>query len=599
MATATAIDQSKLQKIINNSGIDISVCMPLTTAETENSNAIISYNKDWVLLKTSNGGTVIKAGTSDTVTLDRTQIDSTTKKPVYVMNYDLIISNPTWLSPIANIGVIQDYDDSTDPETDFFDDVTVSADYVTVMQQTSNFCQTIAAYPDSQLAKDYVNAMNSTNTNVDNSDGSSDGVNNAMQGIAAFFAGTKSYQKVTMASIVVFEAYCNRFPFIWAGNADKVTYYLYTSDGTKTTFQGALTMSKSGVIDISKQNGGYTCTFTPAVNPSDLTKTDVNTASAKTLTFSDGLFVDDTTTDVPSIAVKGSFQLKRTFTKDPNDTKIIVVISGTVNGVNVLGFDQSQCTNPDDTTQDWLTSLFHPKTAAEIFTSVMTILGALMMLHFVVTTLWGISKWVKGKVAAKEPITKEDLAAKKNSLESDFKARQSENLKKASANKETLPDSAEDGLSKAVDSKGTVSDCVSAGQMESNLTNMKNNLKNLEEYVVEDYTGTMQGKINDAAVSIRDAYTKVSTAEFADLKATVAELRPQMQTLSQQVSDLNTTMQKMVAQQEQANMEENVKNMETVQDNIDNDNETANEEDTDTTDADPKADPVEIPTVDV
>lgn len=315
-------DQSKHQKIINNSGVDISVCLSLNPGETENSGAILSYNKDFVLLKTPLGNTVIKAGTSDMVMLDVTRINRSTNQPEYNLGYDLLITSPTWLSPIATIGVIQKEDDTGNG---FYDAVTITPDDITAMKQAIAFCQTIAAYPDSALARDYAAVLNSNaNTNIDNA-------------VASFFAATVSYQKVTMEGIVAFEDYCNRFPFIWAGFAPSTTYYLYGSGGT--TFQGSFSLSTSGDVDISKQNGGYTCTFALAVNPADPTKTDVDASKSKSLYFTDGVFVDDPTSDLPAIALKGTFQAKRTFTKNPNDTMIITVISGPVHGQMAIGFN--------------------------------------------------------------------------------------------------------------------------------------------------------------------------------------------------------------------------------------------------------------------
>ena len=447
---ATPTQPNKLCKVTNNSGTDIVVGTPITSDETENTTPIVSVNKDFEILYTSSGDTVIKDSGTDSVTLDRTHLDATTKQPVYTKGYDLLISSSTWLTPIANIGV------ALNPITKVFKPQTVTADSKTAMQQTADFYQTIAAYPTSKLAKDYIAAMNGTSDDADSkADGSADSATNVSNsiegGVSGFFASTKSYQKVTMANIVAIEAYYNMFPFVWANFADSTTYYLYSSDGNATSFQGALSLRKSGNIDITKPNGGYTCSFAPAVNPTDTSKTDVNTGAAKSLTYSNGLFTDDVNADIPQIALKGAFSLKRTFTKDPNDTKVIVIISGTVNGATCLGFDQTQATKADDTTQDWLNSLFHPTTAAGIFNSVMQILGALMMLHFVVSTLWGIGKWIREKVGGGDTTVKADeLKAQKESFSSDTKAKIDSIYEKLNADKNAkTPETSEDALNTA------------------------------------------------------------------------------------------------------------------------------------------------------
>jgi hypothetical protein len=599
--TATTADPSKLQKIINNSGGDIVVSLPISSADSHSANSVVSSNGDWELLPVTKGGNTIKSADNDTVLLDRTYNDPDTGETAYSMGYDLLIGTPTWLVPIANIGVIQDYDDD-DPSKTFFDDVTVTADQKTALTQTVAFLQTIAAYPDSDLANKYLAAMDNTNKDVDSvadgSSGSADAVQGKIDGgAAAFFASTKSYQKVTFADIVYVQAYYNDFPFVWAQYNDSATYYLYSSDSTTTVFEGALSLKKPATIDISQPNGGYTCSFLPAVTPGDTTKFDVDQTKAKTLTYSNGLFVDDATADLPTVALHGSFQLKRTFTKDPNDTKIIVVICGTVNGATAVGFDQAQVTKADDTTEDWLDSLFHPKTAAGIFNSVMTILGALMMLHFVGSLLYGIYKWANRQGAAKKPVDKTSLDAEREKAGTDYKSRASDRVKKMSNNKESISDTPEDALNTAVNEKGTLSDCVSAGQAEDGLVKMKNNLRALEEYVVDDYTGTMQGNINSAAGEVKANLTDLTSADIADLKSTLAELRPKMQALSEQMTKLNTDMQTIVEKQQKSFNDENIKDMEAVQEDIENEDKTYEDEANDPNADDPEADPVEFPDV--
>jgi hypothetical protein len=60
---------------------------------------------------------------------------------------------------------------------------------------------------------------------------------------------------------------------------------------------------------------GYTCSFAPAVNPSDTGKADVDTSKAVSLTYDNHVFVDDINASTPKIALKGNFQLKRVFTE--------------------------------------------------------------------------------------------------------------------------------------------------------------------------------------------------------------------------------------------------------------------------------------------
>ena len=116
--TLTDADLFKMQKITKNCRANI-VRLPLTSAETEKSNPIVPYSKDFVLLHVSSGGTVIKNSSSDKVTLNRTYVDTDTKKETGLQGYDLLVVGTTWLVPITDIGVFQDYD--TDTNLSFLD----------------------------------------------------------------------------------------------------------------------------------------------------------------------------------------------------------------------------------------------------------------------------------------------------------------------------------------------------------------------------------------------------------------------------------------------------------------------------------------------
>jgi hypothetical protein len=165
-------------------------------------------------------------------------------------------------------------------------------------------------------------------------------------------------------------------------------------------------------LNIAAANAGYTCTFTPASNGSDLTTVNVNTSAAKTLTLSGGLFVDDVNSDLPQVAVKGTFQIKSMFTKDQSDTQIITVLTGTISGATVIGFDQPQTT----AASDFWDTLFHPKDAAGIWNSVMQIGGAFMMLVFFGQLLYGAYKGLRSLGAAKKPATSEDVSSEYSKL---------------------------------------------------------------------------------------------------------------------------------------------------------------------------------------
>ena len=99
-------DQSKLCSITNNSGKDVVVALMISDDETTSPNAVVSANQQFEILKTSAGNTVIENGSSDTVTLDH-NFNAGGGETGYVQDYELIISDSTWLYPVADLPVAQ------------------------------------------------------------------------------------------------------------------------------------------------------------------------------------------------------------------------------------------------------------------------------------------------------------------------------------------------------------------------------------------------------------------------------------------------------------------------------------------------------------
>jgi hypothetical protein len=147
------------------------------------------------------------------------------------------------------------------------------------------------------LATDYQAAMSGTITSASSqANGSANSTANTSdtitQNVNAFFQGTKQFQNVTLASVVAIESYYDKFPFIWA-QYKSTTYYLYSSDSQTTSFVGQLALIQPATLDLTLPNGGYTCTFTPAKDPSNLNSVDVNPSQAMTLTSSRGVVVKE------------------------------------------------------------------------------------------------------------------------------------------------------------------------------------------------------------------------------------------------------------------------------------------------------------------
>jgi hypothetical protein len=581
-------------------GYDIVIGSPIDTSwETDNANgAVLSSAKNFEILPLADGkSTVITAGSSGSIVLDRADtIDGVTDD---AMGYQLIVSSCTWLVPLVNLSIQQELFPPP-----LWDAITVTADDFEGMTQTQDFYQTVAAFPNSKLAQDYAAAMTQTSSNVDSKADGSDGSTQAMKdtiasGEAAFFQNTQNYKQVTADQICLLEFYYDNFPFVWA-NYDSATYYLYSNsdDGTATTFAGTLTLTKPATIDITLPNAGYTCSFNPAVNPSDLTKTDVDPSQAKSLTYADGLFTEDNSAnpDMPAIALKGMFGLKRTFTKVSKDNTVIVVIGGTVNQLKTMGFDQSQAKAPDDSTQDWLNSLFHPQTAAGIFNSVMTILGALMMLHFVATTLFGIGKWIRQQLTGKPPktsTTSDEFKQLKQQV-ADQQSQINELKNEKLGNKNPLPEDSVDAQAKATSATTDLSNNVSKAKMIDSAETMDNSLKNIEKYK-DSMTADDAKALQNSATDLKNAVDPVMEATPDTLGSALDTARPQMTAVSQNVSDLQTSVSEKVSTDAKADIKTFQDDMTTMNDALEEEANTAKDEANDPENADPDTETVDFP----
>ncbi len=323
-----ATDQSKQCVITNNSGKDIVIALSINADEGSSSNAITAANGQLEILKTSSGSTVIKNGSSDTITLDRSY-NLRSGETGYVLNYDLQICDSNWMNPITHLLVTQ----QTINGLPGFEPQTVAATNG-IMNSAESFYQTIVASPNSQLAKSYMAALQTAYNSIPVS----------FDAINQFFKNTQDYQQVTNADLTAVVNYYNNFPYIWARNKDSMIYYLYesgTNSNNMASFAGILLLQKSVIIEASKTNGGYTCLFMPAITP-QTNSTNIDPSKAVTLTYQYGIFVDDPNSDVPNIGLKGTFLVKSYLTKNPIDTGIITIVNGAMNGRLCEGFDTPQ-----------------------------------------------------------------------------------------------------------------------------------------------------------------------------------------------------------------------------------------------------------------
>lgn len=411
------IDTSKQCVITNNSGKDIVVALAIETDETTSPDAIEAFSGQLEILITSDSSTVIKNSNTGTVTLNRSYV---TNGNGYVHDYNLVLSDKDWIYPLAALPVTR----QTINGTPGYAPKTLSADEETAISQAAAFYQTITVYPDTQLANDYFTALKQAIPagldQADGSPGSANAIADAMTNVlTSFFEKTTAYNKVTLADLVAVNNYYNNFPSVWAQYKNSLTYYLYGSDGTTATFAGTLSLQKSGPIDITKASGGYTCTFTPAVNPTDTATTGVDTASAVTLTYADGIFTNDTNAAAPEIALKGSFMLQKIFTGATDDKSVLTVMTGKANGVPCIGFDAPQTDGTSvpkvapvalsGSIEKYWDTLMHPKKQHEWIVTILTFVGAVLLVPLTINAIYQVYRVIRSKAQTNEPLTRQFL----------------------------------------------------------------------------------------------------------------------------------------------------------------------------------------------
>lgn len=558
-------DPTKELALTNQAGVDVVVLVP-TLTNTPDANGIQVWNQNLELLKSITGSLVVANGATGTFVLEQYFKDPKTGQQVYSTVYDLLVSTANWYVPVANVGVIQNFLD--DPPS--YPAQTVSQTDAAALARAGVFYQTISAYPTSALAKSFQQAMSNANDSAssaaDGSPGSSANVANTVsQQANAFFQGTKSFQNVTLAGLVAIENYYNAFPFVWAGFGSD-TYWLYSSDGKTTSFVGTIALSPPKTLDLTQANGGYTCVFTPASNPTDTTSVEVNTLLARPLSYADGLFVDSLTSDVPNVAVKGTFQIKRLFTQTPTDTQIIPVLTGTIDGAVCIGFDQPQKSNDKSGSAFW-SSLFHPKNSAEIFKSIMTIGGAVMMLFFFGQIAYGIYKWARGLAAGKQPTTEELLKAQEESLGKLFQEKIDSAVAKLTNRAEQAPDSPDQAQQDLLDAQSSVADNQNAGRLTDALESQADSVQELAQFE-PDMNQSQLVQLEEAGASIQQSHEALESAPQDQLGDVVAAQSQAVDTIGTNLTDLTTQLGQTITEQTQQRLSENATDVVEAQQDI-------------------------------
>ncbi len=356
-------------KVVNNSSKAVVVLDAYQSATTVPAHSTATgYQQELKALPLSTGGTVLAAGASATVTLNDTYVSNGQTKPSYI--YQLLVSEPAGLFPVANVGEVIDFTTETYP------DVAVTDAEAANMTLGLAFVQNIMAYPGSQLATGFVSAMNSAQGQSSST--------SMTQTVDAYFDSTKSYQGLDFASYLAISTHLKQFAWIWGLNASGApgrTYYLYAqsdaSGGGSSSSQGqgsvtiTLPASAASPADPTDSNSGYVVTLSSG-------------STSTPLYFESGQFVDNTKVDIPGVCLQGSYALKSTFTQKSTDNVLWPVLVGTVNGVKVIGVSQE----PADAFSTWLKSLL-PKSFDDLFNDFMKIMGLAMAIDFLKQKLSG------------------------------------------------------------------------------------------------------------------------------------------------------------------------------------------------------------------
>jgi len=531
--------KNKNCKLINNSGKNIKVLLPSAAfIKDKGSGTTEIFTQNYKLLKIGNND-IVASGSTGNLILDQQYTDDKGKIQDALI-YDLIISKEDTFFPVANKSEMKPI---LAPDSDPFPDAIITTDDTEAMEQAAKFHQAISAYPTSKLAEDYRQALDdSKKSGLEQADGSADSSNNIADAMAKtvddFFKGTKAYEKVNLASLVAVQSYYRNFPFIWSNQGKAEKYYLYGNNGGKVNFIGIVSIS--GTIDLRKSNGGYECSFIPALNPSDLTKTDVDSNKKKALIYLDGLFVDDANVDIPSIAVSGSFQLKTKFTQVASDNQIVAVIAGTINGASCVGFNE-----PQDK---------YPPTNSNWFDEFNKWLGLIMMYIF-----------ARCKSRSKKGTSKDELENKNKELEAKNKDIDGKNFKKQTGNKENIP---EDPQSELNANKEVIDQFIDANKIAENLERQAKDLETIAEFI-PDMNQEQIKSLEKIAQNLKDSAQKIRDASNKDIKDIVAEAKNNMKEGIENLSTLEESISNKISSEAKENLKESVDTQKEIKENMD------------------------------
>jgi hypothetical protein len=236
-------DIDKSCTITNNAGKSVVVLDAYTSATNVANNAPQKgYQQTLKLLPLAEGGQVLANGATGTVTLNDTRTENGETEPNYL--YQLLISEPQSLFPVLDVGVALQFESS--PMS--YPPVTVAAAAAKNMTLAFTFCQNLMAYPGSNLAKGFMQAMTAAQQQSKVSD--------MMQTIADYFNNTTGFKGLDFLSYLAVSTYMQSFAWTWglaASGQPGRTYWLYaSSDAGQQQSGGSQTSPNHSSIRLSR-----------------------------------------------------------------------------------------------------------------------------------------------------------------------------------------------------------------------------------------------------------------------------------------------------------------------------------------------------------
>ena len=438
------------------------------------------YEQALTLRKAATGAS-IAAGVQGTVELKESFKDEDGNTQ-YADSFNIIIARADNLYPVKVIAL------KTDKVTKTFPDAEVLQKDVDAMRQAEKFKQTIMAFPSATLATKFENALSDdTITDLD----------------AYFFQATQEYKVVTLNMVVAITTYYQVYPFAWADYKAAKDYYLYTSDGSKNTCLGSVSLDNAFVLNESnvKALDGFKMTYR------------LKNDSTQPLFYKDGQFIDATDTDSPSFCLGGNFILKSQLTQKQEDKDLTAYLNGVIDGAKVLGYDEKQ-PDSDDENQEWsgFYFLLHPHDTKDYLDIFAYAMGIILGIEFVIK-IGGLSKnFIQKKWRGKN----DPAALDKRFREASGKIRA--NMEKAAAKIKArpIPDSQDDLADDTAEFRDMMIDrfWTENERMVGGLIEVQQ--KYLSDMAKYGVTKEMQG-VADSLEKMSKDMSKAKPAEFRDM----------------------------------------------------------------------------------